>query len=64
MLLLAEIVFTMIFTPFIGEKNTALKMLGAGGVFVGALFIMYQGSFSFNMGVCFDCAEYAYVSTW
>lgn len=50
MLLLAEIIFTLIVTPLIGEKNTSYKILGAGGVFLGALFIMYNGTFSLNFG--------------
>ena len=49
-LLLAEIIFTMIFTPFIGEKNTKLKFLGASGIFLGALFILYNGNFQMNFG--------------
>ncbi|MFH1564466.1 MAG: DMT family transporter [bacterium] len=50
MLLLAEIIFTLIFTPFIGEKNTKYKILGAGGIFAGACFIMYNGTFTLNTG--------------
>ena len=50
MLLLSEIIFTLIFTHFIGEKTTALKLLGTGGIFSGALFIVYNGSFSLNLG--------------
>lgn len=50
MLLLSELIFAVIFTPFFGEKTTFLKLLGAGGVFFGALFILYNGSFSFNTG--------------
>ena len=50
MLLLSEIIFTMIFTPFIGEKTTAYKILGAGGIFFGGLFIMYNGTLKFNTG--------------
>ena len=38
-LLLSEIIFTVLFTPFIGEKTTRDKLLGAGGVFFGALFL-------------------------
>ncbi|MFH1425918.1 MAG: DMT family transporter [Candidatus Kerfeldbacteria bacterium] len=50
MLLLAEIIFTLVFTHFIGEKTTRLKVLGAGGVLFGSLFILYNGSFSLNLG--------------
>lgn len=50
LLLLAEIIFTLIFTPFIGEKTTRSKILGAGGVFIGALFILYNGSLAINLG--------------
>lgn len=50
MLLLAEIVFTLIFTPFIGEKNTKYKLFGAGGIFFGACFIMYNGKLALNIG--------------
>ena len=50
MLLLTEIIFTLIFTPFIGEKTTLIKLLGAGGIFLGAIFIIYNGNISFNLG--------------
>ena len=50
LLLLSEVIFTLIFTPFIGEKTTRYKLLGAGGVFFGALFILYNGTFSLNLG--------------
>lgn len=49
-LLLSEIIFTLIFTPFIGEKTTGYKLLGAGGIFFGALFILYNGTLALNMG--------------
>ena len=50
LLLLAEIIFTLIFTPLIGEKTTPLKLLGAGGVFAGGLLILYNGTLAFNLG--------------
>lgn len=50
LLLLSEIIFTLIFTPFIGEKTTKHKLLGALGVFFGALFILYNGTFKLNSG--------------
>lgn len=42
LLLLAEIIFTVIFTPFIGEKTSAQKIIGASVVLVGAAVIMYH----------------------
>lgn len=50
MLLLVEIVYTVIFTHFIGEHSTRLKIFGALGVFIGATFIVYKGNFSINSG--------------
>lgn len=44
MFLLSEIIFTLIFTQFIGEKTTLLKILGAGGIFLGGFFILYNGA--------------------
>lgn len=50
MLLLAEIIFTLIFTHFIGEKTTVLKIAGSGAIFIGALFLLYQGEIKLNLG--------------
>ena len=50
MLLLSEIIFTLIFTHFIGEKTTVLKLVGSGGIFVGAVLIMHNGTFKLNLG--------------
>ncbi len=50
MLLLAEIVFTLIFTHFIGEKTTLLKIAGSGAIFIGALFLLYKGKIYLNIG--------------
>lgn len=50
LLLLSEIIFTLIFTPFIGEKTTALKLIGAAGVFIGATLILYNGNWRLNSG--------------
>ncbi len=50
MLLLSEIIFTMIFTPFIGEKTTTEKLIGAFGIFIGSALILYNGDFSLNAG--------------
>jgi len=49
-LLLSEIVFTLMFTPLIGEKTTFEKVIGAGGVLVGAGLILYNGKFRLNPG--------------
>ena len=49
MLLLSEIIFTLLFTPFIGEKTTSQKLIGALGVFIGAVIISYNGG-SINIG--------------
>lgn len=49
-LLLSEIIFTVIFTHFYGEKTCIYKVIGAGGVFLGALFILYNGKMSLNVG--------------
>jgi len=50
LLLLSEIIFTLIFTPLIGEKTTVEKLIGALGIFVGALLILYNGKFKLNIG--------------
>ncbi len=50
MLLLSEIIFTLIFTPLIGEKTTTEKLIGASAIFVGALLIMYNGKLQLNIG--------------
>lgn len=47
---LAEIVFTVIMTPWFGEKNSKTKLLGAGGVLIGGALIMYNGSWKLNIG--------------
>lgn len=49
-LLLSELVFVMIFTHFIGEKTTGTKVLGAGGILVGAGLMTYQSGSSLNWG--------------
>ncbi len=49
-LLLSEIIFTLIFTPLIGEKTSTEKLIGASGVFVGSLLILYNGKFLLNAG--------------
>ena len=50
MLLLTEIIFLMIFSHLIGEKTTTLKVIGATGVFVGAVIMMYQAGAQFRVG--------------
>ncbi|MFH1591590.1 MAG: DMT family transporter [archaeon] len=49
-LLLAEVIFTLMFTPLIGEKNTTQKYVGAIGILVGAALILYNGTLSLNWG--------------
>jgi drug/metabolite transporter (DMT)-like permease len=50
LLLLSEIIFTLFFTPLIGEKTTIQKLAGASGVFLGALLILYNGKIQLNAG--------------
>ncbi|MFA5954701.1 MAG: DMT family transporter [Patescibacteria group bacterium] len=50
LLLLSEIIFTLLYTPFIGEETTINKLLGAMGVLIGASFILYNGKFGLNTG--------------
>jgi drug/metabolite transporter (DMT)-like permease len=50
LLLLSEIIFTLMFTHFIGEKTTTEKLIGASGIFIGALLILYNGKFQLNVG--------------
>jgi drug/metabolite transporter (DMT)-like permease len=49
-LLLSEAVFTLIFTPLIGEKTTFEKLAGAIGVLIGSGLIVYNGGFRLNAG--------------
>lgn len=61
LLLLSEIIFTLLFTPLIGEKTTSKKLIGATGVFIGAILILYNGTFSLNAGdllIIFSTATY------
>lgn len=51
LLLLSEIIFTALFTHFIGEKTSISKLVGMGGVFFGALLILYrEGAIQLNQG--------------
>ncbi|MBK8806325.1 MAG: DMT family transporter [Bacteroidales bacterium] len=50
-LMLSEIIFTLIFTPFFGEKNTIEKYLGSLGIMIGAALVLYKGGwFTFCFG--------------
>lgn len=49
-LLLMEVIFTLIFTHFIGEKTTRIKLIGSLGVFIGACFIVLHTTFIPNLG--------------
>jgi drug/metabolite transporter (DMT)-like permease len=50
MLLLAEVPFTLVFTHFIGERTDRFKIAGGVGIFLGALFVLYNGTLQFNWG--------------
>jgi drug/metabolite transporter (DMT)-like permease len=50
LLLLSEVVFTLMFTPLIGEKTTFEKLAGAIGVLIGSALILYNGGFRLNAG--------------
>ncbi len=50
MLLLTEIIFTLIFTHFIGEKTTFEKLLGSLAILFGAAVLLYRGRWEFNIG--------------
>jgi len=50
LLLLSEVVFTLMFTPLIGEKTTFEKLVGALGVLIGAGLILYNGEFRLKIG--------------
>ena len=49
-LLLSEIIFTLIFTHFIGERTTILKLTGSLAIFFGAILILYNGNFRISWG--------------
>lgn len=49
-LLLSEIIFMLLFTPLMGEHTTVQKVIGAAGVLIGALCILYRGTFIPNAG--------------
>lgn len=43
-LTLAEIVFTLVYVHFIGEKTTKIKLLGAGGILLGTFLVLWDGT--------------------
>lgn len=50
-LMLSEIVFTLMFTPFFGEKNTTQKYIGTLGILIGGTLVLYSGGrISLNTG--------------
>lgn len=58
---LSEIIFALIFTPFIGEKNTPEKLIGSIAILIGGGFILYKENFSLNLGdalIIFSTALY------
>lgn len=48
-LMLSEIIFTILITPFFGEKTTFNKVLGGLLVLIGALIILFKGG-ELNLG--------------
>jgi drug/metabolite transporter (DMT)-like permease len=50
LLLLSEVLFTLLFTPLIGERTTVEKLAGATGVLIGSGLILYNGRFRLNAG--------------
>lgn len=48
-LMLSEIIFTILITPFFGEKTTLNKVLGGFLVLIGALIILFKGG-ELNLG--------------
>lgn len=47
---LSELIFVLIYTPFIGEKNTLEKYIGALAILIGGVFVLYKGKFELNTG--------------
>ncbi len=53
-LMLSEMIFTLITTPFFGEKNTTEKYIGGIGIMIGAGMVLYSsGAIQFNSGDLF-----------
>lgn len=53
-LMLSEMVFTLISTPFFGERNTTEKYIGGLGIMIGAGMVLYSGgAIHFNQGDLF-----------
>ncbi|MBI4407922.1 MAG: DMT family transporter [Candidatus Kerfeldbacteria bacterium] len=50
LLLRSEILFTILLTPLFGEPTTKNKLLGAGGILIGSIVVLYQGGLNFNIG--------------
>lgn len=50
LLQLSELLFALVVSYFVGEKNTINKYIGAGGILVGSVFLMYHGSLKLNFG--------------
>lgn len=50
LLSLTEIIFTLIFTHFTGEKTTLTKLIGSLGILIGTGFILYRGAWQLNTG--------------
>jgi len=49
-LLLSEIIFTVLLTPWFGENTSASKLFGAGGVLAGAWLLTWHGQNSWQFG--------------
>ena len=53
-LMLSEMIFTLMSTPFFGEKNTTEKYIGGLGIMAGAAMVLYSGgAIQFNQGDLF-----------
>lgn len=50
LLQLSELIFALVLSYFIGERNDVFKYLGAGGILIGSIILMYHGSFKLNIG--------------
>ncbi|OGH92212.1 MAG: hypothetical protein A2479_02095 [Candidatus Magasanikbacteria bacterium RIFOXYC2_FULL_39_8] len=49
-LLLSELIFTLLFTPFFGEKNDLYKVIGVIGILIGAAFLLFNDGVKINNG--------------
>jgi len=50
LLQLSELLFALLVAYFVGEKNTLNKYIGAGGILIGSIFLIYHGSLQLNFG--------------